>query len=75
MEALVELLHYVFELFKDLIHFKEPNYNNNKGYPYLRFNTIISPQFTELYHSWYTDNVKSLPSNIYQLIDKVALAF
>lgn len=79
MDAHVEFLHYVFELFKDLTNLSEPKVNfnirNNKKYPYIYFNTIICQPFTELHNNWYINNVKILPSNISQLIDPIALAF
>lgn len=79
VEAHVELLHYVFKLFKDFTSFSEPRVStinrNNKRYPYIYFNTVICQPFTELYHNWYIGNVKTVPYNIPQLIDPVALAF
>ena len=78
VEAHVELVLYVFELFKDLTNFSEPHLNwiklNNKRYQYIYFNTIIDPLFTELHNNWYIDGEKTVPSNISQLIDPIVLA-
>ena len=63
VEAHVELVLYVFELFKELTNFSEPHLNwiklNNKRYQYIYFNTIIDPLFTELYNNWYIDGKKN----------------
>ena len=75
----VEFLYHVFNLFKDFTSFSEPKVRainrNNKSYPYIYFNTVTCQPFTELYNNWYIGNVKTVPSDISQFIDPVALAF
>lgn len=79
VEAHIDLLMFVFELFKDFTNWTEPRYNfakiNNKSYKYIYFNTIINPLFTSLHENWYKNGVKTVPLNISQLLDPVALAF
>ena len=54
-EAHIELLFFVFELFRNHSSFLIPGSNwaisKNKYYPYLYFNTNIEPFFTELYNN------------------------
>lgn len=80
-EAHIELLFSVFNLLQstDLTVYPVPVCNwsrfRGKSYPYLYFNTIIDPVFTNLYNTWYKLGVKTIPSNVSSLIDPVVLAY
>jgi hypothetical protein len=79
VEAHIELLIFVFEVFKDFTHFTEPKFNyakvKSKSYKYIYFNTFIDPLFTSLHKDWYENKIKVVPSNISQLLNPIALAF
>lgn len=79
VKAHIELVKYVFNLFKDFTNFTEPHMNlikkGNKSFEYIYFNTVINPLFTELHKIWYIDGVKHVPNNISDLLNPVALAF
>lgn len=81
VEAHVELLIYVFELFKEFCNYTEPKIGyaksktSAKTYQYMYFATAINSLFTELYHIWYIAGIKTVPANIASLLDPVALAF
>lgn len=83
VEAHVELLNFVFELFKapSGCNYTEPKFGyatskkTNKTSQYIYFATAIHPLFTELYNNWYIAGKKTVPANIAFLLDSVALAY
>ena len=81
VEAHVELLNFVFELFKEFCNYTEPKFGyatskkTNKTSQYIYFATAIHPLFTELYNNWYIAGKKTVPANIAFLLDSVALAY
>lgn len=68
VQAHIDLVNHVFDLFRHYSNFDEPHVNvirsKNKEFKYLFFNTKTDPLFTSYYNIWYIDGVKTVPSNI-----------
>jgi recombination protein RecA len=76
-----EWLKYKFNIFKPWINNEHPSFSLNKkststgkSTPSIKFTTVATPLFTQVYYEFYKNNVKMLTQNILQEIDDLALA-
>ena len=76
-----DYLQHLYELFKNYctaapkISDMLPDKRTGKAYSRIRFNTYSLPCFNELYDSFYPEGKKIIPSNIFDLITPLGIAY
>ena len=76
-----EYIYFLYDLFKDFTlsppksTYRKPDKRTGKIYNSLIFKTIMLPCFNYLWELFYINKVKTIPSNIGDLLTEVGLAF